>query len=105
MRESPGGKVYKSMRWRSDVECGYSKAVEASDPSLLRVQYGKVNDQYFGGFWLPLTFPENEKSSDCAGFTFEFQGDKSTPKDVFVTLKTTDGISYRSKNLRETFCR
>ncbi len=100
---SPAGKVYKSTDGGQTWKTVYSKAGEAADPSLLRVQYGKVNDQFFGGFWLPLKFPENGKAADCVGFTFDFQGDKSTPKDAFLTLKTTGGISFRSKNLRDLF--
>jgi photosystem II stability/assembly factor-like uncharacterized protein len=100
---SPAGKVYKSTDGGQTWNAVYSKEGEAANPSLLRVQYGKVNDQYFGGFWLPLKFPENAKAADCVGFGFQFQGDKSTPKDVFLTLKTTSGISYRSKNLRDLF--
>jgi len=100
---SPGGKVYKSTDGGQAWTAVYSKAGEAANPSLLRVQFGKVNDQYFGGFWLPLKFPEDKKAADCVGFAFDFQGDKSAPKDVFLTLKTASGISYRSKNLRDLF--
>ena len=37
------------------------------------------------------------------GFGFSFKGDGTLPKDAFLSLKTTSGVTYRSRNLRELF--
>lgn len=100
---SPAGKVFKSTDGGETWQAVYEKAAEADSPETLRVQFGKVDNNWFGGLWLPLAFPQSATSADCAGFGFSFKGDGTLPKDCFVTLKTTTGISYRSRNLRELF--
>ncbi len=100
---SPGGKVYKSTDGGETWAVAYEKAAEKDPPETLRVQFGKANDAYFGGFWLPLAFPEDINDAACAGFGFTFKGDGTLPQDCFLTLKTKDGTAYRSRNLRELF--
>jgi len=100
---SPAGKVYKSTDGGETWNSVYEKAGEKDPPETLRVQFGKVNDAYFGGFWLPFAFPEGFTSADCAGFGFTFKGDGTVPQDCFMQLKCKDGTTYRSKNLRELF--
>ena len=100
---SPAGKVFKSGDGGETWKTAYEKASEQEPPETLRVQFGKVNDSWFGGFWFPLAFPQGVASADCAGFGFSFKGDGTLPQDSFVTLKTGDGVSYRSRNLRELF--
>jgi photosystem II stability/assembly factor-like uncharacterized protein len=100
---SPGGKVYKSGDGGQTWKAVYAKQTEGETAGLLRVQFGKVNDAYFGGIWLPLTFPAGVQPADGVGLGFSFKGDKSLPQDCFLTLKTASGISYRSKNLKALF--
>ncbi len=100
---SPGGKVYKSSDSGQTWKIAYEKQNEATSAGLLRVQFGKVNADYFGGIWTNFAFPTGLKSEDCLGFGISFKGDKSLPQDCFLTLKTSTGISYRSKNLRGLF--
>src|SRR5262249_13384595 len=50
-----------------------------------------------------LTFPAGLTSADWVGFGLSFQGDITLPQDCFLMLKTTGGITYRSKNLKELF--
>jgi len=100
---SPGGKVYKSADGGETWKVSYEKASEPEPPETLRIQFGKANDAYFGGFWLPFAFPEGAASADCAGFGFTFKGDGTVPQDCFLQLKTKDGVTYKSKNLRELF--
>lgn len=100
---SPSGKIYKSTDGGETWNSVYEKAGEKDPPETLRVQFGKVNDAYFGGFWLPFAFPEGFASADCASFGFTFKGDGTVPQDCFMQLKCKDGTTYRSKNLRELF--
>ena len=100
---SPAGKVCKSTDGGETWKTVYEKASEREPPETLRVQFGKANDAWFGGFWLPFAFPEGKKSADCTGFGFTFKGDGTVPQDCFMQLKTQDGTTYRSKNLRELF--
>ena len=100
---SPAGKVYKSADGGETWAVSYAKASEQEPPETLRVQFGKANDAYFGGLWLPLAFPAGAASADCSGFGFTFKGDGTVPQDCFLTLKAKDGTTYRSKNLRELF--
>jgi photosystem II stability/assembly factor-like uncharacterized protein len=100
---SPAGKVFKSLDGGETWQAVYEKAAEAEPPETLRVQFGKVNDNWFGGFWFQMAFPAGVAAADCAGFGFSFKGDGTMPRDAFLTLKTTAGIPYRSRNLRELF--
>ncbi len=69
---------------------------------MLRVQYGKVNNAFFGSLTLPK-FPASEPAADCQGIGFTFKGDGTLPKDSFFIMKTKDGIAYRSKNLNTLY--
>ena len=100
---SPAGKVYKSEDGGETWKTAYEKAGENDPPETLRVQFGKVNDAWFGGMGFPLTFPQGVTSADCVGFGFTFKGDGTLPQDSFVSLKTSGGAAYRSRNLRELF--
>ncbi|MBT3287489.1 MAG: hypothetical protein HN380_09095, partial [Victivallales bacterium] len=100
---SPGGKVYKSTDGGKTWKVAYEKAGEQARPDALRVQFGKVNDGWHGGFWLPLVFPRGVASTDCAGIGFTFRSDGTLPRDCFLTLKASDGTAYRSHNLRAVF--
>ncbi|MCX6898003.1 MAG: hypothetical protein NT105_04810 [Verrucomicrobia bacterium] len=100
---SPAGQVFKSTDGGETWQVAYEKAGEQDSPEMLRVQFGKVDNSWCGGLWLPLAFPQGVTSTDCAGFGFSFKGDGTLPKDCFVTLKTTTGVPYRSRNLRELF--
>ncbi len=70
---------------------------------VLRGQFGKVNRDWFGGIWSALATPAGLKPGDCLGFGFSFKGDGTVPRDAFLTLKTSKGIPYKSKNLRTIF--
>jgi photosystem II stability/assembly factor-like uncharacterized protein len=100
---SPSGKVYKSIDGGESWKVSYEKTSEQEPPETLRVQFGKANDAYFGGIWLPFAFPEGAAAADCTGFGFTFKGDGTVPQDCFMQLKSKDGAAYKSKNLRELF--
>jgi photosystem II stability/assembly factor-like uncharacterized protein len=102
---SPGGQVLKSIDGGETWRAVYEKSAGQDPRDALRVQFGKVNDGWHGGFWLPLKFPADAKAAACGGFGFTFQGDGTLPRDCFLTLKTTTGATYRSRNLREVFQR
>ena len=100
---SPGGKVYKSVDSGQSWQTVWQKAAENDPAETLRVQFGKVNGDYYGGFWLPFAYPKDLPAADVAGFGLTFRGDGTIPQDCFLTLKDSDGVSYRSRNLRELF--
>ena len=101
---SPAGKVFKSVDGGQSWKAVFTNVVVGGeDPSRLQVQFGKVNGSYFGGIWTNLAFPEGVNPADAVGFGFNFKGGKTTPKEVFVFLKTADGVGYRSRNLSGLF--
>ncbi|MEI8197900.1 MAG: hypothetical protein WCI73_18550, partial [Phycisphaerae bacterium] len=100
---SPGGKVYKSTDGAQTWKAVYERKAEPEDPEAVRVQFGKVGGEWFGGMWLPFKFPAEVKAEDCVGFGLTFQGDGTYPDKAFLTLKTSTGATYSSKNLGEIF--
>jgi photosystem II stability/assembly factor-like uncharacterized protein len=100
---SPAGKVYKSSDGGETWNVAYEKKSEKDPPETLRVQFGKANDAWFGGIWLPLAYPKELTSADCIGYGFSFKGDGTLPREAYLTLKTGSGIAYRSGNLRDLF--
>ena len=99
---SPGGKIYKSIDGGENWTVSWEKQ-SAGDADVLRVQYGKVNAQFFGDIVIPVTVPASAKAADFEGIGFTVQADGSTAKDSFLTAKTTSGVSYRSKNLASLY--
>ncbi len=100
---SPAGKVYKSSDGGETWHVVYGNRTEHEPPETLRVQFGKVDQNWYGGFWLPFVFPTSVASADCAGFGFSFKGDGTLPNESYLSLKTSSGVAYRSRNLRELF--
>lgn len=100
---SPSGKVFKSTDGGQAWKSVYEKKVDDEDAGLLRIQFGKVSQDWHGGIWMPLAFPKGVASADCVGFGLTFKGDGKPPRDCFLSLKTTSGATYRSRNLRDLF--
>ncbi len=100
---SPAGAVFKSTDGGETWLAVYQKTDQPELAEALRVQFGKVNDNWFGGFWLPVAFPQGVSSAACAGFGFNFKGDGTLPRECYLSLKTATGAAYRSRNLREIF--
>ena len=85
---------------------GNVKGEIASDPEkgkVLRAAYGKANQDWFGGVWAPLNGPSGAGPADGLGVGFAFKGDGTMPKKAFMTLKTSDGLAYDSKELQSLF--
>lgn len=100
---SPGGKVYKSTDGGETWKVAWQPAASAESVDAMRVQFGKANDAYFGGFWTPLALPKGAAAADCVGFGFTFKGDGTLPQNLVLNLRTQDGTVYRSRELRELF--
>ena len=100
---SPAGKVYKSADGGETWRAVYEKGAEPERPEALRVQFGKVDQSWCGGLWLPLAFPQGRAAADCTGFGCSFKGEGPLPNECFLTLKTAAGLAYRSRNLRDLF--
>lgn len=98
---SPGGKVFKSTDGGETWAVSYEKKAATEESGALRIQFGKVNGEYYGDFALPVTFPKDGAAANGIGFTVK--GDGSTPKDCFLVLKTSSGVAFRSKNLNGMF--
>jgi hypothetical protein len=86
---------------------GNAKATVVDDAAkgrVLRMDFGKVNDQnWFGGVWHQLTSPAGARDEDGVGLSFSFKGNGSAPPNAFLSLKTTNGAEYRSKDVRSLF--
>ncbi len=100
---SPSGKVYKSIDGGQTWALSYEKPASAEDSGVLRAQYGKINNAYFGDLWFQTAFPAGANAADCTGIGFTLKGDGSKPKDSFLILKTRTGVTYRSKNLNTLY--
>ncbi len=104
---SPGGKVYKStdgaLTWKPVYQVPVAGPAEPAPLNALRIQFGGVNAAFHGGFWLPLAMPAGIGANDCQGFGFTFRGNGSVPKTAILTLRTSDGAVYNSKNLCALF--
>lgn len=100
---SPAGKVYKSADGGQSWTVSYKGNGGEEKPGTLRVQIGQVNADFYGGAWLPLAFPAGVKAQDTIGFGFAFQGDGTLPQDAYVSLRTSAGAIYRSRNLNGLF--
>lgn len=98
---SPGGKVYKSLDGGETWAVSYEKKAIAEENGALRVQFGKINGEYYGDFALQVSPPKEGASVRGIGFTM--RGDGAMPKDCFLVLKTADGVAFRSRNLNGIF--
>ncbi len=100
---TPHGKIYKS----TDGAATFTKVWERpastdATPSIL-LQMGRNNDAIFGGFWMPVKFPEALSAADASGIGFSVKTEGDPARDVLFTLTTSTGLRYRSKNLHDTF--
>ncbi|GAT32580.1 hypothetical protein TSACC_2979 [Terrimicrobium sacchariphilum] len=100
---SPLGKVYKSTDGGQTWAVAYEEKTPEEEPGVLRVQYGKVNNAFFGALTLMPKLPAGESGANSQGIGFTFKGDGTLPKDSFFIMKTKDGIAYRSKNLNTLY--
>lgn len=92
---SPGGKVYKSIDAGMAWKPVYEQKIQPEPPGVLYVEYGAPH----GGIFFGVSPLSGVKPENVVGFGFSFKGDKSVPKDAFVTVNG----AYRSKNLSEYF--
>lgn len=98
---SPGGKIYQSRDGGETWKVSYEKAAPAEERGALRIQFGKINAEYYGDFALPIAPPRPEPALFGIGFTL--RGDGLAPKDCFLMLRTATGQVFRSKNLSSAF--
>jgi len=100
---SPAGRIYKSEDGGQTWRLAHEKQAPAEKDGALRVQFGKINGEYYGDFALPVVFPAAAEAADCTGIGFSLRGDGSVPKDCFLVLRTKSGAVYRSRNLNAVF--
>lgn len=81
-----------------------AKATAASDGDgkFAQVTFGKVNQEWFGGFFANLKAPQT-KAENCKGIVITFKGDGTQPRDAFLTLACSSGLKYKSKQINFIF--
>ncbi len=100
---TPHGKIYKTTDGGEKWTQVYQRSPASEQVPSTRFQFGGVNGAIFGGFWMPVKFPETIAPADAGGIGFSIKTEGSTPNDVFFTIRTADGTAYRSRNLHDDF--
>lgn len=98
---TPHGKIYKTTDGGETFAQVYQRSFTPDPVKSTRIQFGGVNGAIFGGFWATLKLPETVASGDAVGIGFSIKAEGATPRDVFFTIRTTDGPTYRSRNLHD----
>jgi hypothetical protein len=86
----------------------YGNAKQEVFPDLttdyaMKVQFGKINREWFGGFWTSLNAPSISKPEECLGYSITFKGDGTLPREAYIVLKTSTGLAYTTKNINTIF--
>ncbi len=98
---NPDGKIYKSTDGAQTWTKIWEKAAAAENTPSMMTQMGRVNDAVFGGFWMMLKYPEVLPATEASGIGFSVKTIGAPARDIFLTLKTSTGLTYRSKNLHD----
>ena len=98
---TPGGKIYKSTDGAATWRVVYQRDIGEPDAKGLRAQFGGVNGAFFGGLWTSLAFPADLRNPSGIGLTLK--GDGSGPDKAFISVKTSDGFAYRTRDISEIF--
>ena len=70
---------------------------------ILRWRVGGHTQDWSGGGWWNVTPLGGLKQEDVAGFAFEFCGDGTMPREMYLTLKLSNGNSFKTRNISELF--
>lgn len=97
---TPHGKVYKTTDGGESWTAAYTGAKLTDETPSAVIQFGRVNGAVFGGMWTPLKVPADIESPTGIGFTLKVESG-AAPRDGYFTVKTSDGIGYRSRNLHD----
>ncbi len=100
---SPGGKLFTSKDGGETWTETYAGVAPETMRGAISVQFGKVDAQYFGGVWIPIAIPAEAIKAGCAGIGFACKGDGSQPERTFLTLTTSSGGRYQSRNISDLF--
>jgi len=100
---TPHGKIYKSTDGGANWTLLHSQASTPETVPSQRFQFGKVNGGIYGGLWLPLKFPATIAAGNATGIGFSLKNQGLQPRDVFFSIRTSTGVSYRSRNLHDLF--
>jgi photosystem II stability/assembly factor-like uncharacterized protein len=98
---TPHGKIYKSTDGAQTFTKVWERAVASEGTPSVMLQMGRNNDAVFGGFWMMLQYPEALPASEASGIGFSVKTIGAPARDVFLVLKTSTGLVYRSKNLHD----
>ncbi|MEI8196072.1 MAG: sugar-binding protein, partial [Phycisphaerae bacterium] len=80
-----------------------TKVQTEGDKTVVRAQFGKVDQSWHGGLWFMITPPTGVKAADVQGFGFAFKGDGTAPREAHLLLKSAAGVPYTSVNLHKIF--
>lgn len=100
---SPAGLVYKSADGGQTWAVSYEKKAPGEEGGALRIQFGKVNGEYYGDFALPVALPAGAPATGYTGIGFTMRGEGAIPKDSFLILRTKAGAVYRSRNIHAIY--
>lgn len=100
---TPHGKIYKTTDGGETWTQIYQRAFTPDPVRSTRLQFGGVNGAIFGGYWAQLKMPETIAPADAVGIGFSVKAEGSTPRDIYFTIRTNNGPSYRSRNLHDDF--
>lgn len=70
---------------------------------VFKIQFGKVDRQWFGGTWLDVRPTTGFEPKDIVGLGLHFKGDGSKPRDSYISVSTTDGGKYKTANVHTVF--
>ena len=74
-------------------------APDAGHGAILQARFGKVNQEWAGGFW----FLTSSAATNATGLGFTFKGDGTQPREAYLSVRDDQGAIYRSKNLNSLF--
>jgi len=96
----------KITEWKSYQAYGnlkVEKGILEDGTDVLKFDIGKYTKDWHAGAWWNITPREGLKSENIIGLSFYFKGDGTMPRETYITIKTKDGKSYKSKNISSIF--
>ena len=70
---------------------------------VMRIQFGKIDRQWFGGTWMDVKPQIALKQQDINGIGLQFKGDGTKPRDSYIYVSLASGGKYRSQNINTAF--
>ncbi|HSI85749.1 MAG TPA: sugar-binding protein [Candidatus Methylacidiphilales bacterium] len=78
-------------------------STDAEKGNVLKARFGKVTQEWAGGFWTNVTAAGGIEAKDVQSLSFDFKGDGTCPREAYLTVRDEKGNGYRSANLNKIF--